>query len=287
MKKIFKLFLLIIFASNFLDGQQIDTSNYGSSNKISAMQEPTDSINYYFDKAGHAANQKDYRLTLLNIQKAISFIKDKSENNRAYLVFALYHSAVYSLFQHPDEAETVLLKATGLSDADIATIVHSKYPPATKKLAMLAKRINRYPDTKTKIGPHIALAYIYYILRDSTDMKVQEGLAMKHSEIADCVIKIWGNLCAHRALKQNAYKGIQTLKEKIAKEGETKENQLELARYYCLIGQFTPAGAIADKYSSKNDKDIDFLFIKYNIEMALGNLDRMKEYEKKILAINP
>ena len=66
-----------------------------------------------------------------------------------------------------------------------------------------------------------------------------------------------------------------------------KENQLQLANDYLQVGQFTQAGTIADKYLSKNNKDIDFLFIKLNIEMALGNLDTMKEYEKKILTINP
>ncbi len=80
---------------------------------------------------------------------------------------------------------------------------------------------------------------------------------------------------------------MKFLKEKISKEGETRANQLELASDLLTVGQFNEAGIIADKYLLKNNKDIDFLFIKLNIEMASGNLDKMKEYENKILTINP
>lgn len=247
----------------------------------------TDDLDSYIEKMEYSLNQKDYKSALSNIEKAIGTVDDKSESNKVYMGLAVYHSTVYSLFQHIDEAETVLLKATGISDKDISTIVKTNYPPATKELSALVKTICNYPDTKTKVSPHIALAYLYNIIGDTVNMKVEQQLMMERSDNSDWVIKISLALYKIRGLKENTYGEIQFLQEKISKDGETRENQLQLANDYLQIGQFTQAGAIADKYLSKDNKDIDFLFIKLNIEMAFGKLDKMKEYEKKILTINP
>lgn len=247
----------------------------------------TDDFDSYIEKMEYSLNQKDYKSALSNIEKAIGTVDDKSEGNKVYMGLAVYHSTVYSMFQHIDEAETVLLKATGISDKDISTIVKTNYPSATKELSALVKTISNYPDTKTKVAPHIALAYLYNIIGDTLNMKAEQQLMMERSDNSDWVIKISLALYKIRGLKENTYGEIQFIKEKIAKDGETRENQLQLANDYLQIGQFTQAGAIADKNLSKDNKDIDFLFIKLNIEMALGKLDTMKEYEKKILTINP
>lgn len=255
--------------------------------KDGQLIEGADDLDSYVEKMEYSLNQKDYKSALSNIEKAIGTIEDKSEGNKVYMGLSVYHSAVYSMFQHIDEAETVLLKATGIPDNDIAAIVKTNYPPATNELKALIKTISNYPNTKTKVAPHITLAYLYNIIGDTINMKAEQQLMMERSDNSDWVIQISLALYKIRGLKENTYGEIQFLKEKISKEGETRENQLHLANDYLQIGQFTQAVAIADKYLSKDNKDIDFLFIKLNVEMALGNLDKMKIHEKNILTINP
>lgn len=255
--------------------------------KDGVLAEGTNDLDFYVEKMEYSLNQKDYKSALGSIEKAIGTVGDKTENNKIYMGLAVYHSKVYSMFQHIDEAETVLLKAIGLPDNDIAAIVKTNYPPATDELKVLAKKISSYTDTKTKTGLHVALALIYNILGDTINLKAEQQLMMESSDNSDWVIQISLELYKIRELKENIYGEIQFLKEKINKEGETRENQLQLAYDFLLMGQFDEAGAIGDKYLAKDSKDIEFLFIKTNIEMALGNLDKMKEYEKKILAINP
>jgi Tfp pilus assembly protein PilF len=90
-----------------------------------------------------------------------------------------------------------------------------------------------------------------------------------------------------RALKENSYGYIGLIKGEVKKDGETRDNQLELAQYYLQVGQFDETRKIASKYLSKAPKDISFLFLQLNIEMALGNVDKMKSYKSKILKIDP
>jgi antitoxin component YwqK of YwqJK toxin-antitoxin module/Tfp pilus assembly protein PilF len=255
--------------------------------KDGQLMEGTDDIDSYIEKMEYALNQKDFKSALSNIERAIRTIEDKSEGNKVYMGLAVYHSLVYSMFQHIDEAETILLKATGIPDNDVAAIVTTNYPPATNELNALVKTISKYPDIKTKVAPHIALAYLYNIIRDSTNMNVEQQLMMERSGYSDWVIQISLALYKIRGLKENTYGEIQFIKEKVSKEGETRENQLLLASKLLTIGQFKEAGLISDKYLVKNNKDIDFLLIKFTIEMAMGNLEKMEDYKKKILAINP
>jgi antitoxin component YwqK of YwqJK toxin-antitoxin module len=139
--------------------------------KNGVLIEGTDDLDTYIEKMEHFLNERDYKSALSSVEKAIGTIEDKSENNKVYMGLTVYHSKVYSYFQHLDEAETVLLKATGLPDNDIKAIVKTNYKPPTEELKSLAKKISNYPETKTKVGPHIALALIYNILGDTINLK--------------------------------------------------------------------------------------------------------------------
>jgi hypothetical protein len=251
------------------------------------LLEGINDIDTYLEKMESAVNKKDFKSALSYIEKAIGTVTNKSENDKVYMGLIVYHSKVYSLFQRIDEAETVLLKATGIPDNDIAIIVNSNYPPSLDELKTLANKIISYPLTKTKVGPHIALALIYNIIGDTVKLKEEQQFMMEQSNTSDWVIQFSLELYKIRGLKENTYGEIKFLREKILKDGETKENQLKLAKELLTVGQFNEAGLIVDKYLVKDSIDIDSLFVKLNIEMALGNLDKMKEYEKNILAINP
>ena len=165
--------------------------------------------------------------------------------------------------------------------------MNAKDRSAHNDLKELAKRIEKYPETTTKVGPHITLALIYNILGDTITLQKEQQLMMERSEMSDWVIKISMELYGLRALKENAYGYIGLIEEEIKNEGETKNNQIDLARYYLQVGQFEKARQIARKYLDENEKDVDFLIIETNIEMGLGNVNKMKELEKKILEIDP
>lgn len=246
-----------------------------------------DDIDSCITKMKYSLNQKDFKSALSNIENAIALVDDKSEGNKLYMSLVGYHASVYFDFLHIDAAEAILLKATGIPDNIVEAIVKTNYPRAINELNGLIKTINNYPETKTKVAPHIALAYLYNIIGDTIKMYAEQQFMMEQSDNSDWVIQISLALYKIRGLKENTYSEIQFLKEQISKEGETRENQLQLASRLLIIGLFKESGLISDRYLEKASRDIDFLFVKYNIEMAMGNLEKMRDYEKKILAINP
>jgi len=255
--------------------------------KDGLLVEGSDDFDVYIEKMEYFLTQKDFKAALSSVEKAVGTIEDKTETNKVYMGLAVYHSKVYSLFQRIDEAETILLKATGLPDKDIAVIVNAKDRSANNDLKELATKIEKYPETATKVGPHITLALIYNILGDTLALQNEQQLMMERSGMSDWVITISMELYGLRALKENAYGYIRLIKDEIIKEGETRDNEIELARYLLQVGQFDEARQIANRYLAKDDKDLDFLFVQANIEMGLGNIDKMKEYENKILLIDP
>ena len=74
--------------------------------------------------------------------------------------------------------------------------------------------------------------------------------------MSDWVIQISMELYRLRALKENAYGYIGLIKDEIKKDGETRDNQLELASYYLQVGQFNKSKQIADNCLTKDEKDI-------------------------------
>lgn len=249
---------------------------------IDDLADYTGIIEYYLTK-------KDFKAALLNAEKALETIEDQSEDNKIYMGFVFYYSKVYSLFQHIDEAERVLLKSIGLSDKRISIIVNSIDTTTNKDLKKLAKKIEKHSKTKSKtqVGPHITLSLLYNILGDTTRLKKEQQLMMEISEMSDWVIKISMELYRLRAIKENGYGNISLLNDEISQDGETRDNQLALSLYLVQIGQFMEAEKITDKYLNLDENDIAFLFVQTNIEMGYGNVAEMKEYESQILKIDP
>ena len=58
-------------------------------------------------------------------------------------------------------------------------------------------------------------------------------------------------------------------------------------QYLIRTEKFEEAQTIADKYLKINDKHLKALLLKADIEMAFGNVDKMKNYEDKALIIDP
>ncbi|HOZ86196.1 MAG TPA: hypothetical protein PL029_00495, partial [Bacteroidia bacterium] len=151
----------------------------------------------------------------------------------------------------------------------------------------LVNKLSEAPETKTRVGTHIVIAYIYNILGDTVNLKKEQQLMWELSDKSDWVVKTSLALYKVRARKEEAHGQLQFEKAEIEKNGETKKNQVKLGFLLYKTGQFNEAGKIADKYLATDPKDIDCLFLKTNVEMALGNFEKMKALEKEILIIDP
>lgn len=280
------------FKKGVKDGEWIwwDINGKITTRKVYAdgvLIEGTGDIDAYIEQMEHAVSERDFNIALSSIEKALSTVKDKSESNAVFMGLAVYHSEVYSWFQHLDEAERVLLKAVGLPDKDVEIIINAVDSTDKKELETLVKKISKYPSAKTKIGPHVGMAFIYNILGDTINLRLEQQLMMERSGYSDWVIKTSMALYRVRGSKQEAYGNLKQIRKEILDEGETNKNQMYLAHYLSQIGKLREARQITDKYLKLNPNDLDFLVVKMNIEMAEGNVSKMKECEDTILKIDP
>jgi tetratricopeptide (TPR) repeat protein len=197
------------------------------------------------------------------------------------------HSKVYSLFNHLDEAERVILKATGIPDEDTETIITSVRRESVPKLRQVAERIDKSNISKINVAPHVALGLVYNILGDSINLRKEQQLMMDLSKSSDWVLTHSMVLYGIRASKEESNRIIDEILNEIKVDGENYKNQLQLTYYLSLLGRFDEAEEIINKYLDQNKNDVDFLRMKLNIEMAKGNTGAMKIIEKKILKIDP
>lgn len=276
------LFFLLFLLPLFLIGQE--TINFTLPQKGAP-----DDNRYagYIEKMQYYMQQRNFNEALFNINKAFTFIDDSTETNPEFIDLAIYRSEMYSWFQQLDKAEMSLLKAIGISGADAEIIVKSTDPENDKALKEVVKKLIKYPGAKTKFGPHIALSMVYNILGDTINLQNEQQLMAERPNMEDWVISTCMALYKIRASKERAHGYVRRIKADVEKEGETKKNQMYLAHYLFETGQFAEAEKIADKYLELDKSALDFLYVKMNIAMALGNVDQMKAYEDRILEINP
>ena len=166
----------------FLVGQQTDTIKFKQTN-ISDNR-----YNTYIEKMKYYMEQRDFKQALYNVNKAIAIMDDTTENNPSFIDLAIYRAEVYSWFQHLDNAEMSLLNAIGILKEDAEIIVKSTDIANNKDLKKTAKKINNYPSSKTKFGPHIALSLIYNILGDTVNLQKEQQLMAERSVMDDWVI---------------------------------------------------------------------------------------------------
>jgi antitoxin component YwqK of YwqJK toxin-antitoxin module len=243
--------------------------------------------NSYVEKMNYFLGERDFKNSLLNIQKAIETVSDKTENNPEYMTLVVLHSKVYSLFNHLDEAERVILKATGVPEKEIETIIESVSKESHFKLQKIAKSITKSKIAKNNIAPHITLNLIYNILGDSINLRNEQQLMMERSNTSDWVLSNSMAIYGIRASKEEGNGIVNEILEEVKTEGENHKNQLQLTYYLSTIGRFEEAEIITDRYLALNRKDVEFLSMQLNIEMSKGNTKRMQEIKEEILEINP
>lgn len=254
-----------------------------------SITQASDSSDLFVERTREMMGKRDFNASRMSIQQAIDLVDDSTENNPEYMWLVILKARVYEQFQHLEEAESVLLDATGIPAADQQMIVDAHDSTAHGKLRSLAGRMNAYPEMASRIAPHVALALVYNILGDSTAMRAEQQLMMDRADTAeeDWVLRMSLDLYRLQANKEMAYAKLAAVREEVKAEGETRENQLALSAYLTDLGRFKEAALIADKYLALDPKDLDLLIVKMNIAMGSGDMAEMERCRAEALHIDP
>lgn len=246
-----------------------------------------DNFDTYLEKMEFYLAKRNYKESLKNVELADATITDKTEGNSIFMGLVVYHSKCYSFFSHYKQGEKVLLDAIGLTDNQSRIIQTSHLEKSPERINQVIKEITAKDKSKFQISNHIALALCYNILGDTVSLKMQQQLMMEKGQMRDWIINISLELYKLAGERFNNYAVLEDIKNTITKNGLTEKLEFDKAQYLIRTEKFEEAQIIADKYLKANDKNLTALLLKADIEMAYGNVDKMKIYEEKAIAIDP
>ena len=246
-----------------------------------------DNFDTYLEKMEFFLAKRNYKESLKNIELAEATIADKTESNPIFMGLVVYHSKCYSFFSHYKQGEKVLLDAIGLTDKQSQILQTSHLEKSPEKINQLIKEVIDKDKSKFQISNHIALALCYNLLGDTVRLQNEQQLMMDRGQMQDWIIKISMELYKLAGERFNNYYSLEYIIDQIKKEGSTEKLELDKAQYLIRTEKFEEAQAIVDKYLKANDKNLTALLLKTDIEMAYGNVDKMKIYEDKAIAIDP
>jgi antitoxin component YwqK of YwqJK toxin-antitoxin module len=246
-----------------------------------------DNFDTYVEKMEYYIGKKNFKEALKNVEGAEATLTTKTDTSGVFMNLVVYHSKCYSLFFHIREGEKVLLDAIGLAPVQVQVIQNSHLDKSPAKINGLIGEINQKEQGGFKATNHIALALCYNILGDSVNFQQQQQIAMLKGGMKDYIINISLQLYKLAEARTRNYHALQDVDARIAKEGPTETLELEKARYLIGNEKFEEAQKIIDKYLSKDTKNVSLLILKADLETALGNVDKIKLYEDKALAIDP
>jgi len=244
-----------------------------------------DDFDTYVEKMEYYVGKKNYKEALKNVEAAEATLTTKTDTSGIYMNLLVYHSKCYSLFSHNRQAEKVLLDALGLTPVQVQVIQNSHLDKSPAKVNQLISEINQKEQNGFKATNHIVLALCYNILGDSVNFQQQQQIAMLKGGMKDYIINI--SLQLYKLAGSDNYLALQDVDSRITKEGATEKLELEKAQYLISNEKFEEAQKIIDKYLQKDAKNVIVLLLKADLETALGNVDKIKLYEDKALAIDP
>lgn len=246
-----------------------------------------DNFDTYIEKMEYAISKRDFKEALKNVKLAEQTIIDKTENNKIYMGLSVYHSKCYSFFSHYKQGEKVLLDVIGLTEKQSQIIQSSHLEKSPDKIKEVIKEVTQSDKAKFKISNHIALALCHNILEDTISLQKEQQLMMEKGEMQDWIINISMELYKLAGERFNNFYSLEYTNDKIKKEGLTEKLELEKAQYLIRTEKFEEAQIIIDKYLMTNDKNLTAVLLKADLEMAYGNIDKMKVYEDKAKQIDP
>lgn len=246
-----------------------------------------DNFDTYLEKMEYYLAKRNYKESLKNVELAEATITDKTEGNPVYMGLLVYHSKCYSFFSHYKQGEKVLLDAIGLTKDQTQIIQTSHLEKSPEKIKSVIKELTDKDKSKFQISNHIALALCYNVLGDTVSLQHEQQLMMEKGQMKDWIIKISMELYKLAGERFNNYYRLAHVNDQIKKDGITEKLELDKAQYLIRTENFEEAKAIVDKYLKSNEKNLTALLLKADLEMAYGNVDKMKIYENKALAIDP
>jgi antitoxin component YwqK of YwqJK toxin-antitoxin module len=246
-----------------------------------------DNFDTYVEKMEYYVGKKNYKEALKNVEAAEATLTTKTDTTEIYMNLLVYHAKCYSLFFHIREAEKVLLDGVGLTPVQEQVIQNSHLDKSPAKFNQLINEVNQKEQNGFKATNHIVLALCYDILGDSANFQQQQQIAMLKGGMKDYIITISLQLYKLAAARSDNYHALQDVDARIAKEGATEKLELEKAQYLIKNEKFEEAQKVIDKYLQKDAKNVTVLLLKAELETALGNVDKIKVYEDKALAIDP
>jgi antitoxin component YwqK of YwqJK toxin-antitoxin module len=246
-----------------------------------------DNFDTYLEKMEFAISKRDFKEALKNVKLAEETITDKTENNKVFMGLSVYHSKCYSFFSHFKQGEKVLLDVLGLTETQSQIIQTAHLEKSPDKIQQVIKEISIADNSKFKIVNHIALALCHNILGDTINLQKEQQLMMEKGQMQDWIINISMELYKLAGERFNNYYTLEEINNQIKKDGFSEKLELEKAQYLIRTENFEGAQKIAEKYLKINDKNLTALLLKADIEMAYGNIDKMKIYEDKVKLIDP
>lgn len=246
-----------------------------------------DNFDTYVEKMEYYLGKKNYKEALKNVEAAEATLTAKSDTSQVYMNLEVYRSKCYSHSFHYRQGEKVLLDCIGLTPAQVQVIQNSHLDKTPAKINQLISEINQKEQAAFKATNHVALALCYNILGDSVNLQKEQQIAMLKGGMKDYLINISLELYRLAEARADNYHALQDINARIAKQGATERLELEKVQYLIGNEKFEEAQKIVDKYLQKDAKNVTVLLSKAVLETALGNVDKMRLYEDKALAIDP
>jgi antitoxin component YwqK of YwqJK toxin-antitoxin module len=246
-----------------------------------------DNLDTYVEKMEYYVGKRNYKEALKNVEAAEATLPTKTDTSQLYMNLLVYHSKCYSRCFHNRQGEKILLDALDLTPVQVQVIQNSHLDKSPAKINQLIAEINQKEQIGFRATHHIVLALCYNILGDSVNFQQQQQIAMLKGGMKDYIITISLELYKLAAARSDNYQALQDVNTRITKEGATEKLELEKAQYLIRNEKFEEAQKIIDKYLQKDAKSVTVLLLKADLETALGNVDKMKLYEDKALAVDP
>jgi antitoxin component YwqK of YwqJK toxin-antitoxin module len=244
-----------------------------------------DDFDTYVEKMEFFLVRRNFKESVKNVELAEKTIKDKTESNSIFMGLSVYHSKCYSAFSHYRQAEKILLDAIGLSNNQIKIIQNSHLEKSPTKINQLIQEITKIDKSKFLIGNHIAIGLCYNILGDTVHLKEQQQVTMEKGQMQDWIYKVSLELYKLAGERFNNYLALEDINNTITKNVITPKLELDKAHYLIRNEKFEEAQTIIDKCLKTDEKNLSALLLKADIEMAFGNVEKMKIYEDKAALI--
>ncbi len=281
----------------FLNGEKHGTWTWWDANgeqsiktySTGSITQASDSMDLFVERTNEFMKKRDLKGALSSVQQAMDRLDDRTENNPDHILLTILKAKVNAHFQHLEEAQGTLLNVTGIPTADVLTIVAAHDSTAQDGLRKLVDRMLKYPGMQDRLGPHVALAFVYKALRDTVAMRAQQQLVMDRADptARTWIPKLSLSLYGLQADKEQAYGRLAYARQEMVREGVTREDQLDLAAFLTDLGRFKEATPVVDKYLALDPKDLDFLIVKVNIASGSGDMPEMEKYRAQALSIDP